>query len=73
MARIVVSHQSYGCDTGRCGHVIEVDDEQVGGFHFSHPYGDDVRQWAEELIASELGAEHVADLDRDNCVVVDDC
>ena len=72
MPRIIVSHRFYGCDTGCCGHVIKVDDEQVGGFHFDHPYDDDLRKWAEDLIARELGREHVADLDWDGCVVVDD-
>lgn len=81
--RVVVSHAGYGCDTGCCGHVIEVDDKEVGGFYFSHPwdahmYSDPaerdryLREWAEELVRSELGDDHVADLDWENCVIVDD-
>jgi hypothetical protein len=72
MTRIVVSHSFYGCDTGCCGHVVEVDDERVGEFQFDHPYGEDPREFAEEMVRETLGAEHVADLDWDNCLIVDD-
>ena len=72
VSKIIVSHASYGCDTGCCGHVIEVDGERVGSFRFDHPYRADFRKWAEELIADELGPEHVKDLDWENCVVLDD-
>lgn len=80
--RVIVSHAGYGCDTGCCGHVIEVDGVQVGDFHFDHPYADYklppeerdavYRKFAEELVRAELGEEHVADLDWDDCVIVDD-
>lgn len=81
MSKVVVSHASYGCDTGCCGHIIEVDDEEVGGFYFSHPHTPDgtpaereaaYRRFAEELVRDELGEEHVADLDWEDCVIVDD-
>lgn len=72
MSKVVVSHAGYGCDTGCCGHVIEVDGEEVGGFHFTHPYGEDPLEFAKRLVADELGPEHVADLDWENCVVLDD-
>ena len=54
MAKVIVYHQFYGCDTGCCGHVVEVfDDEDVAredfnphldgegrNFEFDHPdYG----------------------------------
>lgn len=41
-------------------------------FEFLHPYGDDHRKFAEDLVRSTFGEEHVADLDWDNCVIVDD-
>jgi hypothetical protein len=71
MARVVVYHASYGCDTGCCGHIIERDDEQVE-FIIAHPYGEDKLAWAKELVESELGAEHVADLDWDSCSISED-
>jgi len=34
--RIIVTHTSYGCDTGCCGHVVEIDGEIAGRFAFGH-------------------------------------
>lgn len=78
--KVIVAHGSYGCDTGCCGHWVELadTDEQLGGFHFSHPWHgkDDFRAWALEMAQDEVtarfGADHVADLDWENSVVVDD-
>lgn len=75
MARVVVYHSGYGCETGCCGHVVSVDDKDVGRFSFSHPDSNseaDRLAYARELVASELGEEHVADLDWENCQVHDD-
>lgn len=70
--RVVVYHSYYGCDTGCCGHVIMVDGEQRGEFTFNHPDSDDPLQWAKDLVEEELGPEHVADLDWDNCYISED-
>ena len=81
MSKVIVYHTSYGCDTGCCGHVVEVDGEIIGDFDFGHPnhYGlpeadrdAAYRKYAEDLVRSELGDEHVADLDWENCTVIDD-
>lgn len=75
MARVVVLHRHYGCETGCCGHVVEVDDEQVGDFVFEHPDSDaheDRVAFAREMITEVLGAEHVADLDWEWCEALDD-
>jgi hypothetical protein len=70
--KIIVYHRSYGCDTGCCGHVIEADDG-TSQFNFSHPYHDEKpRQFAEELVASKFGKEHVADLDWEHCLISSD-
>jgi hypothetical protein len=76
---VTVSHRLYGCDTGCCGHVIKVDDEEVyGSFQFDHPpyfSGDDhdldaaYRAFAEEMVREELGEDHVKDLDWENCYI----
>lgn len=80
--KIIVYHDEYGCDTGCCGHVVEVEDAPPGfrkptNWTFDHPYGaknDEakLREWAENLVREEFGEEHVADLDWDNCRVLDD-
>jgi hypothetical protein len=71
MPKVIVCHQSYGCDTGCCGHVVEVDGEQVGDFSFGHPYSNDNhRAFAEELVRA-AGCDP-ADLDWENCVVLDE-
>jgi hypothetical protein len=73
--RVVVYHREYGCDTGCCGHVIEIDDEEAG-WAFDHPDLDDEDEarldWAKELVRDELGEDHVADLDWENCDLVSD-
>ena len=79
--RVVVFHSGYGCDTGCCGHSVQLIDDEIASyedeileeeFAFSHPYGQDNLEWAKELVKEELGEEHVADLDWENCLVVDD-
>lgn len=70
MSKVIVYHGDYGCDTGCCGHVIELDGEQVD-FDFSHAYGEDKLTYARDLVRNFLGEEHVADLDWDNCLVED--
>ena len=70
--RIRVLHAFRGCDTGCCGHVIEVDGKQVGDLDLSHPYGASFREYAEDLIRKELGDDHVRDLDWETCEVLDD-
>jgi hypothetical protein len=79
--RVIVYHTGYGCGTGCCGHVVEVDDKQIGSFEFGHPWAgkDDFREWAEELVRDacrEAGISdvegHVADLDWENCIVTED-
>lgn len=74
MARVVVFHGEYGCETGCCGHYVQIDpagpDEQES-FDFVHPYGRDPRAFAEDLVRQVYGEEHVADLDWENSLVVD--
>jgi len=75
--KILVLHTGYGCDTGCCGHAIEVEDLAPGetrpgglGFCFDHPYGQDACEFAQELVAKECGEEHVRDLDWEKCVIL---
>lgn len=71
--KIVVLHSYYGCDTGCCGHVIEVDDDtMVDSFHFAHPNGEDPRSFAESLVREHFGEDHVKDLDWENCFISND-
>jgi hypothetical protein len=73
MPTIIVVHGAYGCDTGCCGHFVEVDGEQVGGFDFSHPDGiEDTPRFIRDLVTECCGAEHVKDIDWEHCIVVND-
>jgi hypothetical protein len=53
--KVKVYHAGYGCDTGCCGHVIEVDGDGVSHqrFEFTHPYDENTAEekkaWAREL------------------------
>ena len=73
MPRIVVLHRGYGCDTGCCGHVVELDGNEVGQFEFMHPENelpDTIQQYIRDLVIDAVGEEHVADIDFEHCVVV---
>lgn len=78
--RVIVAHGGYGCDTGCCGHWVELadseDEEEIGGFQFTHPYGEDKREWAlrfaQEMVTKEYGADHVVDLDWENSFICED-
>jgi len=76
--KVVVYHGSYGCDTGCCGHYVELADtgERIGGFDFGHPYSEPDREWAldlaQEVVRKQYGPDHVADLDWENSLVVSD-
>lgn len=72
--RIIVHHANVGCDTGCTGHYIEVDGERKR-FFYRHPDSnseEDKLAFAKQLIAEEMGEEHVKDLDWENSFVVDD-
>lgn len=66
---ILVLHGGYGCETGCCGHYLQVDGEDLpGSWTFSHA-DEDKRKFAEDMIRAEFGDEHVKDLDWENCIV----
>ncbi len=68
--KVIVYHRAYGCDTGCCGHAVMVGDQER--FEFDHPRAnEDLKAYAEKLITDLFGAEHVADLDWENCNVTD--
>lgn len=85
MTKIVVYHEGRGCATGCCGHAIYVNGaEEREAFEQDHPRATgrrkratpaELRQFAEQLVTQELGSDHVADLDWENCLVLDwrDC
>jgi hypothetical protein len=73
--KIIVYHSEYGCDTGCCGHTIEIQDDRgdevESKFLFDHPYERDYLQFAKDLVREAYGEDHVADLDWKNCVISD--
>lgn len=76
MPRAIVYHREYGCETGCCGHVVEITGVDRK-FEFIHPYfvsdlDEDLRSWAEGLVTEKFGKEHVKDLDWANCLILKD-
>ena len=77
--KVVVLHSYYGCDTGCCGHVVRLNDEdgeQIGEFEFTAAGSkEDRKAWAiefaREKIEREYPGTHTFDLDWDNCDVRD--
>lgn len=70
--RVVVYHAYYGCDTGCCGHRIEVGDDESHKFAFDHCDDDeDPFEFAKRLVTEEYGVAHVADLDWANSEIWD--
>lgn len=72
--RVVVYHRGYGCDTGCCGHTVELEDGQER-FMFDHPYHttETDLEFAKRLVREAFGEEHVADLDWESSLVTDSC
>jgi hypothetical protein len=46
--KVRVFHAGYGCETGCCGHIVEIEDGRRH-FEFSHPYGENPQAFAREL------------------------
>lgn len=75
MPNVIVLHGGYGCDTGCCGHWVEIDGERMGSFsfdhpdHFSHPTPEGIKEFIRALVTAEAGEEHVADINWDECIV----
>ncbi len=72
--RVRVYHRYYGCDTGCCGHEIELDDGRTE-FVFAHPDNNStevIKKFAQNLVKTTFGEEHIKDLDWNNCEILDD-
>jgi hypothetical protein len=59
--RVRVYHRDYGCDTGCCGHVVELADpsgHKKRQFEFVHNYDNkrSMRAWAEKLVRDVVSA-----------------
>lgn len=76
MGKVIVYHRGYGCDTGCCGHVVRVQNDDgtkaEERFTFSHPAWESAREYAEAAVREEFGADHVADLAWEECEIIDD-
>lgn len=46
MAKVIVYHRGYGCDTGCCGHVVEVFDDEVVAREGFDPYWSGGPYWS---------------------------
>lgn len=65
--KAIVYHRDYGCDTGCCGHYVEIKNENgrtIGGqFEFSHPYDKDYKEFARDLVETYVKKTHPECLD----------
>lgn len=53
--KVRVLHSYYGCDTGCCGHVLEVGEEEESEFDFIHFDNiEEAKKWAMETLADEF-------------------
>jgi hypothetical protein len=52
--RVRVLHSYYGCETGCCGHIVELDGKEYrGSFDFMHSDSiEDAKEYAKDYIAS---------------------
>lgn len=70
MSRVTVYHREYGCDTGCCGHIVDLGDQDE--FFFAHP-DDDTEvskiDFVRELVTEAYGEEHVKDIDWEESYV----
>lgn len=85
--KILLFHQSHGCETGCCGHVVawfpeelvasgdfDYDSGEDPEFLFAHPrQGESLFEFAKRLVRDQFGEEHVKDLDFENSYVLDYC
>lgn len=73
MTKVIVYHRYYGCNTGCCGHAVQIDgNEDTEEFEFEHPYDRTVEEFVRQIVTEAMGAAHVADIDWENCIVVKD-
>lgn len=74
MKSIVVFHDSYGCATGCCGHVVRMleDGEEIERFEFAHPFYESELEFVERMVIQAFGQEHCADINFDECIVSTD-
>ena len=77
MPKVIVYHGFYGCDTGCCGHVVEIHDDNGkilrNSFDFNHPdKKEEYLEFAKEVIRNNFGEEHIKDLDWENCEISTD-
>lgn len=67
--RVIVYHDAYRCDTGCCGHAVEVGNRRRFALTDHPEDGETDREFAERMVTEKFGAKHVADLDWDNCII----
>ncbi len=73
MTKVIVYHRGYGCQTGCCGHAVQINgDEDNEEFQFEHPYQRTDEEFVRWMVTETMGADHVADIDWENCIVISD-
>jgi hypothetical protein len=58
--RVRVYHSNYGCETGCCGHIVELsmpDGSLQKNFEFEHPCGQEIAIWAHKFAENVVRSE----------------
>jgi hypothetical protein len=72
--KIRVLHRYYGCETGCCGHVLEIDGEEVeGSFDFWHPDEYGFSEDIQDFILARVPKECHDNIDWDSIEIVGGC
>jgi len=61
--KVRVYHTTYGCDTGCCGHILELDEKSVGEFDFMHSFDGLTKEEVIELAKSQISKHYPECLD----------
>ena len=76
--RVTVYHGTYGCETGCCGHWLDVEETNKAYFVFDHPDSDPSDRaamvaWAKEAFQGRIPDECLESIDWDSATLVDLC
>lgn len=72
MKTVRVYHGLYGCDTGCCGHYVEIDGKARFGFVHKYEESESDLDFAKRVAEQLFGAAHCADLDWSHATVAID-
>lgn len=79
VGKITVVHDLYGCESGCCGHRVQVSGDDAlaakmrgRGWFFEHPYSRTHEEFIRDLVIQTFGVDALPLIDYDNCRVSED-